>query len=261
MTTSWHFEALGTAYQVSSECIWCSQMLAVLLSAYQATPSKARSSYHFRRDDDGVDLLKGGRSIYQGSREDAVNLFLLDLYRDIIESAANQWLLHAAALVRDGQTLVLAGPSGSGKSTMTRALLRSGWSYLSEEIVSLAEDGLDALRRPMHLEDPTQLHGIEGFAAATAMPAGPTSFWIAAPEGPPVKPGRVQAVVRLYYRPNEPTSLTALSSSQALIELWACRMNSGLQTATIAATLVSGLACYRLCAADETSALSHLMAL
>lgn len=47
--------------------------------------------------------------------------------------------LHAAAVVRGGTALLLAGPSGVGKSTLTYAALRSGLRVLAEDTVFLQE--------------------------------------------------------------------------------------------------------------------------
>lgn len=49
--------------------------------------------------------------------------------------------LHAGCVARADRTgLLLAGPSGAGKSTLALALARSGLSFLSDDIVFLAED-------------------------------------------------------------------------------------------------------------------------
>lgn len=44
---------------------------------------------------------------------------------------------HAAALQRDGVTLLCPAESGSGKSTLAAALVRDGWTYLSDEAVEI----------------------------------------------------------------------------------------------------------------------------
>mgnify|MGYP006294685151 CR=1 FL=1 len=44
---------------------------------------------------------------------------------------------HAAALVRDGTALLLAGPSGTGKSTLAYAAVRDGLDLLAEDTVFL----------------------------------------------------------------------------------------------------------------------------
>jgi len=48
--------------------------------------------------------------------------------------------LHAAAVVRDGTALLLAGPSGVGKSTLVYAAARAGLGILSEDAVFLQLD-------------------------------------------------------------------------------------------------------------------------
>jgi hypothetical protein len=65
--------------------------------------------------------------------------------------------LHAAGLAtKDGEGLLLIGPSGSGKSTLALGLLRSGWSYLSDDAVLLRSEsqGIKALgfRKSFYIE-------------------------------------------------------------------------------------------------------------
>jgi hypothetical protein len=43
--------------------------------------------------------------------------------------------MHAAAVARGDQAIVLAGPNGSGKSTLTAALIASGLEYFSDDVV------------------------------------------------------------------------------------------------------------------------------
>lgn len=65
--------------------------------------------------------------------------------------------IHAAALMRDGAVLLLAGRSGVGKSTLCYTALREGYGLLSEDIVFLQ-------RRPR-----TRVWGMPGFVH---LPAG-----------------------------------------------------------------------------------------
>ena|GEM_PF-2038007 len=46
-------------------------------------------------------------------------------------------LLHAAALTRDGRTMMFAGNSGCGKSTLAAVLLSRGWEYLGDEFAMI----------------------------------------------------------------------------------------------------------------------------
>lgn len=47
------------------------------------------------------------------------------------------WFVHAAVVARANRAVVIAGASGSGKSTLCWALLRSGWSYGSDELAPI----------------------------------------------------------------------------------------------------------------------------
>lgn len=53
--------------------------------------------------------------------------------------------VHAAAVVLDGRAVVAAGATGSGKSTLCAALLRAGFSYLSDDLVLLRGRSVDGL--------------------------------------------------------------------------------------------------------------------
>ena len=55
--------------------------------------------------------------------------------------------LHACGVQRGGVGALLVGSSGAGKTTTTLNLLRSGWSYLSDDAILLQEqdDGVEAL--------------------------------------------------------------------------------------------------------------------
>jgi hypothetical protein len=60
--------------------------------------------------------------------------------------------VHAAAIVRNGSALLLAGPSGTGKSTLTYAAARAGLQVLTDDLVF-------AERRPLRIWGmPTSIH-------------------------------------------------------------------------------------------------------
>jgi hypothetical protein len=56
-----------------------------------------------------------------------------------IVTAQDRQPIHAAAVMRGGTALLLAGPSGVGKSTLAYAALRAGLGVLSEDCVFLQE--------------------------------------------------------------------------------------------------------------------------
>jgi len=69
---------------------------------------------------------------------------------------AHQYLIiHAAAIARDGQAVLLPAPPGSGKSTLCAALVHRGWRLLSDELALIDLDTLQItpLARPVNLKN------------------------------------------------------------------------------------------------------------
>ena len=65
-----------------------------------------------------------------------------------ISSHAHRFLIvHAAAIERGGQALILPAPPGSGKSTLCAALIHSGWRLLSDELTLI--DPIDGRVHPL----------------------------------------------------------------------------------------------------------------
>ena len=60
--------------------------------------------------------------------------------------------LHAAAVDRDGQGMVIAGRRGVGKTTLVARLLEAGCAMVSEDRVFLCNDLVMALRVPVNLK-------------------------------------------------------------------------------------------------------------
>ncbi len=69
-----------------------------------------------------------------------------------LDLPADRLLLHGGAAALDGRAVAFVGPSGAGKSTATAALVRSGWSFLGDEVVVVDDDGaVVAHHRPIEL--------------------------------------------------------------------------------------------------------------
>lgn len=60
------------------------------------------------------------------------------------------YLVHASAVARQGQAVLLVGPSGSGKTTAGLSLLAAGWELLANDVVLCQQrpDGIYALPTP-----------------------------------------------------------------------------------------------------------------
>lgn len=131
-----------------------------------------------------------------------------------------QILLHAAAATLDERAVLLPAASGSGKSTLVAALVSCGFSYLTDDVAAIGDQGLVlpypkplavglGLRRkfPQTLPVPEGRRpylGAEGFL--TAQELGGT-IGVAS---------RPRAIVQPRYRPNAPTRSVPLSAGQAV---------------------------------------------
>jgi hypothetical protein len=91
-----------------------------------------RASSLFTFHEDGRERLRSrDAAVVLG----ALHVAVLERLRPGIEWFA---LIHGAALARGAEGIALLGPSGSGKSTLAAALTRSGFDFLSDDIVPLA---------------------------------------------------------------------------------------------------------------------------
>lgn len=62
--------------------------------------------------------------------------------------------LHAAGMERDGIACIVAGTSGAGKTTTALALLRAGWSYLTDDLAVLDPEGrIISFPKPLGVKD------------------------------------------------------------------------------------------------------------
>jgi hypothetical protein len=71
------------------------------------------------------------------------------------------FLIHAGAVAREGQAILIGGPAGAGKSTLTLALTRLGYGFMSDDLAPL--DRITGMVNPF-----------------------PRALWIADPNVPPI---------------------------------------------------------------------------
>lgn len=82
------------------------------------------------------------------SPESLANMLRTELNRIAVEHTRDHILMHAGAVERDGVVIAITGPSGHGKSTLTAALVKRGFSYVTDEVLAFEPDTLDVLAFP-----------------------------------------------------------------------------------------------------------------
>ncbi|MFN2588998.1 MAG: hypothetical protein ABR613_12895 [Actinomycetota bacterium] len=165
---------------------------------------------------------------------DALRYRMLELCEESLERYVS---LHAAAVARKGDLVLLAGESGAGKTTLTLALLDAGWTYLSDDLapVSTATGLVHPFPKPLGLKDPAAWETVrDSYPGSTVdPPAGsflvPATRWDLATEPLPVRllvfpkfaagsalqverltPAKAAALASAYLRRLDPSTLAVL---------------------------------------------------
>jgi hypothetical protein len=180
------------------------------------------------------------------------------------------YAVHAGALARDGNGLLLAGTSGAGKSTLTIALLRAGFDFLGDDLLFLARgDGeLRGLALPEDIDVTAQTVSFWPELEAHLRPAGdgaPKARF--APEEcfgsrcvPECVP-RALVFPRIAGRPE--SRLREIGAAEALLELvpnvLLTEPASSQAHLDALGALVAQCACYRLETGQDWDALPELL--
>ena len=153
-----------------------------------------------------------------------------------VQKVDDHYLLHAAAMAKDGIGIIFPGPSGSGKSTLALALLLQGYSYLSDELaaIDLSTGQLQPFPKPIGIKDMSVNLGL---AERNSLWWGPkpgetfdgTPNWYAnpgdiAPESVSV-PVPIRLVVFPTYDANAENRLEELLPTQGIRRLFANSVN------------------------------------
>lgn len=134
--------ALGHRFELFSEHAGdFRSVLQPILSPLRSEDA-ATSRYEIRRDGDEplpFTLYFDGTRVAGGRvAADLVGIFTWHVNRTVIERTVDSHvLLHSAAAVRGGVTVILPADQESGKTTTVAGLLRSGFDYLTDEAVAL----------------------------------------------------------------------------------------------------------------------------
>lgn len=106
-------------------------------------------------DGDQLTLQHGTQRLYHGRDETelATTLIQQTIYH-LIDKNKDGMALHAAALSKKGQGIILPGPSGSGKTTLSTWLATIGFNYLTDEYVFIKDKTniIQAFSRPPNIK-------------------------------------------------------------------------------------------------------------
>ena len=89
-----------------------------------------------------VHFSSPGQPEWSCERLQFIPLLKAQLIESVLACARYEVALHAAALVRDDQAVLLVGSPGAGKTTLAIALARAGFAVLADDVVLLHEAGL-----------------------------------------------------------------------------------------------------------------------
>jgi HprK-related kinase A len=148
------------------------------------------------------------------------------------------FIIHAAAIERDGRAAILPAPPGSGKSTLCAALAHRGWRLLTDELTIIAPETnqIIPLPRPVSLKNES-LKVIGDFVphAVFGPPSPNTIKGTIAHVRPPQEsvermgePSEPAWVVFPKYRPGASTSAQTISKAHALMRVAESSVNYSL---------------------------------
>lgn len=144
MITIGPFRALAHTFTIASEDETIAGTLDAVFRPLTATEgADTGTTYTVRRTEDGWFTAHAGDTLV-ASVDDA-DVVIEHLVWVINRSAVDSWdgtLLHGGAVQSpDGAGVVVVGRSGHGKSTLVTQLVRTGFGYLSDELVPIMPDG------------------------------------------------------------------------------------------------------------------------
>ena len=144
LTIPW--KILDLKVEIECECNRLATAVASQFGAFERTNVSSTSDLRYAIRCDPRHVEDRGSDCCDA----ALTLFLLEkrLSIDLQLRRSDLLFLHAGALERAGQALLLVGESGAGKSTTTWGLLHHGFSYLTDELSPVRSQDLTVYAYP-----------------------------------------------------------------------------------------------------------------
>lgn len=226
-STTWTFEALGYRPTMTCDDEDLSARLAALLSHLAGAHRTARRTDDITvaRQPDGtyrIGSTTSGDVDVPGAAAavDHLQWHLNSQVVDVVHTHSTG--LHAAAAATGGATVLLPAVSGAGKSTLVAALVRDGWSYLTDEAVEV-DDDLTAHGYPKAITiDP----GAQPLFPELRPQWDDTASWYVSPDdfasGWSATPLPISHVVFPQYSPDRPVDVRRLGPAATVVALAQC---------------------------------------
>jgi hypothetical protein len=264
VTRGFHALALDFALAVDDDVL--GKYLEWLLDGFAAPPGDAVAYEVVTAGDepDAVDLRFDGETVLHAA---GVGSFVVHLVQWVNQRAVDPAYFvtsHAGGVVRDGLACVLPAHMEFGKTTLTAGLVRSGWSYLTDEAVAFDwETGdIEPFPKPLSV-DPGSQHLFPELAPPRPPNARtddveqwqvPPSMFRADAVGARCRAGYV---VFPRYAADAPTALVPIGRAEGLVELArnTFRFNEQPRRSLDAlARVIRSVDCYRLTVGDLDTA-------
>ncbi|MEE8111283.1 MAG: hypothetical protein V3T54_00975 [Acidobacteriota bacterium] len=130
------FRFFGLAVRIRSSVPEFTEKVTQVFFPFRASGSTGRSLASYRvTGKNSTKLSRGGKVVYESERLHYVLEYLeSDLLSLLIEHLTGHLLVHAGAVARADNVLLLPGRSGSGKTTLVAGLVRNGFTHVTDEM-------------------------------------------------------------------------------------------------------------------------------
>ena len=262
------YRALSYRFRVRTELPEVAGPLAALLGPMAASEVTPAPLYEITLDDfePGPYVVELDDALVQRTESArlAVDYVLWHVNAEAIKGTATYLALHAGAVSRGGEAVILPAPPDSGKTTLTAGLVRAGFEYLSDE-AALIDPGTAMVHpfpRAMWMEPPTvELLGRTG-GGVPALEDDRYHYQVLAEDlrsGSAGGPCPVGFVIAPMYQKGSATSLEPIGRAEAVRMLAENSFNFprfGASGLVVLHRLVAGARCFRLRVGDLETAVA-----
>jgi hypothetical protein len=147
-------EAFPFVFSLSSDCPELYEELEALTGCLPLAPPGVLPDLRYRIESTPLGyLLRRNEAVFAGAvPRCGIFLAIQENISRHLRTVDGLVILHAAAVIKDGQALILAGGKQTGKSSVTALLLECGFQFLSDEFVAVNPNGtIRAHRFPLRL--------------------------------------------------------------------------------------------------------------